>query len=580
VHELQVPVKELLVILLLALATSELGAQDGRDPLSICRRLYLDCDRDRSEWLAQGSACVCPEAEVSTTESAPLKLTKESCSEFLDEQEVFVKKRQGEMEMELTELVNRQAVLADKLEASDSQRKASEERAAELYKELVELQMVVEAQRQVIEEMEMTSSETSSRLEILSPECPSQPPCVCNATAPVCQCQWPEEVRCVRDPAGENLLRDLTKVVDEAMREDRARNEDLLAALRSFGESQDSRKEFHAVLGQLQQMNYSEVTQRVKALPVLMKSEVKGMRKSLKSDLMKLAEAQNDNARERLREVQGARKACELHGMQDRVLSKMHEELNLCRSFADTQLHGFLKNLEGEDCEATTEHLKNLENLLKATQELNRGEVLLVMIVMCAASLMINGMIVAAGCWCCCYRRCVKGTEKNVWRDASKDISSLPKREEKYWRRLLRVKREEDKEAAWCKERAQSVKESEQVKEQAERAGAVERQADFGQEAASPDLAKLPTSLVNYNADESSSCPGRVYLPYPDVDSVYVMGNQVGQAQLSAFGKAVSEHVTVTGNVKYRTPEETGTKRKVTEVRGAERPLDKVLSDG
>jgi hypothetical protein len=154
VHELQVPVKELLVILLLALATSELGAQDGRDPLSICRRLYLDCDRDRSEWLAQGSTCVCPEVEVSTTESAPLKLTKESCSEFLDEQEVFVKKMQDEMEMELTELVNRQAVLADKLEASDSQRKASEERAAELYKELAELQMVVEAQRQVIEEME------------------------------------------------------------------------------------------------------------------------------------------------------------------------------------------------------------------------------------------------------------------------------------------------------------------------------------------------------------------------------------------------------------------------------------------
>jgi hypothetical protein len=72
-------------------------------------------------------------------------------------------------------------------------------------------------------------------------------------------------VRCVRDPTGENLLRDLTKVVDEAMREDRARNEDLLAALRSFGESQDSRKEFHAVLDQLQQMNYSEVTQLVKA---------------------------------------------------------------------------------------------------------------------------------------------------------------------------------------------------------------------------------------------------------------------------------------------------------------------------
>jgi hypothetical protein len=90
----------------------------------------------------------------------------------------------------------------------------------------------------------------------------------------------------------------------------------------------------------------------------------------------------------------------------------------------------------------------------------------------------------------------------------------------------------------------------------------------------------LPTSLVNYNADESSSYPGRVYLPYPDVDSVYVMGNQVGQAQLSAFGKAVSEHVTATGDPKYRTPEETGTKRKVSEVRGAERPLDRVLSDG
>jgi hypothetical protein len=403
---------------------------------------------------------------------------------------------------------------------------------------------------------------------------------VCNATAPVCQCQWSEEVRCVRDPTGENLLRDLTKVVDEAMREGRARNEDLLAALRSFGESQDSRKEFHAVLDQLQQMNCSGVTQLVKALPALMKGEVKGMMGSFKSDLMKLAEAQNDNARERLREVQDARKACELRGMQDRVLSKMHEELNLCRSFADTQLHGFLKNLEGEDCEATTEHLKNLENLLKATQELNRGEVLLVMTVMCAASLMINGMIVAVGCWCCCFRRCAKGTEKVVMKDASKNISSLPKREEKYWRRLLRVKREEDKEAAWREERAQNVKGSEQVKGQAERAGTVERQADSGQEVASPDLAKLPTSLVNYNADESSSYPGRVYLPYPDVDSVYVMGNQVGQAQLSAFGKAVSEHVTVTGNVKYRTPEETGTKRKVTEVRGAERPLDKVLSDG
>jgi hypothetical protein len=258
----------------------------------------------------------------------------------------------------------------------------------------------------------------------------------------------------------------------------------------------------------------------------------------------------------------------------------MHEELNLCRSFADTQLHGFLKNLEGEDCEATTEHLKNLENLLKATQELNRGEVLLVMTVMCAVSLMINGMIFAVGCWCCCFRRCVKRTEKVVMKDASKDISPLPKREEKYWRRLLRVKREEDKEAAWREERAQNVKESEQVKEQAEGAGAVERRADSGQKVASPDLAKLPTSLVNYNADESSSYPGRVYLPYPDVDSVYVMGNQSGQAQLSAFGKAVSEHVTATEGPKYRTPEETGTKRKVSEVRGAERPLDKVLSDG
>jgi hypothetical protein len=72
---------------------------------------------------------------------------------------------------------------------------------------------------------------------------------VCNATAPVCQCQWPEEVRCVRDPTGENLLRDLTKVVDEAMREGRARNEDLLAALRSFGESQDSRKRVSRCLG-------------------------------------------------------------------------------------------------------------------------------------------------------------------------------------------------------------------------------------------------------------------------------------------------------------------------------------------
>jgi hypothetical protein len=577
VHELQVPVKELLVILLLALATSELGAQDGRDPLSICRRLYLDCDRDRSEWLAQGSTCVCPEVEVSTTESAPSKLTKESCSEFLDEQEVFVKKMQDEMEMELAELVNRQAVLADKLGASDSQRKASEGRAAELYKELAELQMVVEAQRKVIEKMEGTGS----GLEIPSPEeCLSQPPCVCNATAPVCQCQWSEEVRCVRDSTGENLLRDLTKVVDEAMREGQARNEDLLAALRSFGEPQDSRKEFHAVLDQFQQMNCSGVTQLVKALPALMKGEVKGMMGSFKSDLMKLAEAQNDNARERLREVQDVRKACELRGMQDRVLSKMHEELNLCRSFADTQLHGFLKNLEGEDCEATTEHLKNLENLLKATQELNRGEVLLVMTVMCAASLMINGMIVAVGCWCCCFRRCAKGTEKVVMKDASKNISSLPKREEKYWRRLLRVKREEDKEAAWREERAQNVKGSEPVKGQAERAGTVERQADSGQKVASSDLAKLPTSLVNYNADESSSYPGRVYLPYPDVDSVYVMGNQVGQAQLSAFGKAVSEHVTATGDPKYRTPEETGTKRKVSEVRGAERPLDRVLSDG
>jgi hypothetical protein len=57
---------------------------------------------------------------------------------------------------------------------------------------------------------------------------------------------------------GENLLRDLTKVVDEAMREGRARNEDLLAKLRSFGESQDSRREFHAVLDQLQQMNLVE----------------------------------------------------------------------------------------------------------------------------------------------------------------------------------------------------------------------------------------------------------------------------------------------------------------------------------
>jgi hypothetical protein len=570
--------KELLVILLLALATAKLDAQDGRDPLSICRRLYLDCDRDRSEWLAQGSTCVCPEVEVSTTESVPLKLTKESCSEFLDEQEVFVKKMQDEMEMELAELVDRQAVLADKLEASDSQRKASEERAAKLYKELSELQMVVEAQRQVIEGMK--ERETSSGLEIPSPECPSQPPCVCNATVPVCQCQWSEEVRCVRDPTEENLLRDLTKVVNEAMKEDQARNEKLLAKLRSFGESQDSRREFHAILDQLQQMNCSGVTQLMKALPALMKGEVRGMMGSFKSDLMKLAEAQNDNARERLREVQDARRACELRGMQDRVLSKMHEELNLCRSFADTQLHGVLKNLEGEDCEATTEHLKNLENLLKATQELNRGEVLLVMTVTCAASLMINGMIVVVGSWCCCYRRCAKGTEKVVLKDAPEGISSLPKREERYWRRLLRVKREEDKEAAWRKERAQNVKGSEQVKGQAERAGAAERQADSGHEVASPDLAKLPTSLVNYNADESSSYPGRVYLPYPDVDSVYVMGNQVGQAQLSSFGKAVSEHVTVTGDLKYRTPEETGTKRKISEVRGAERPLDRVLSDG
>jgi hypothetical protein len=568
--------KELLVILLLALATAKLDAQDGRDPLSICRRLYLDCDRDRSEWLAQGSSCACSEAEVTTTESAPLKLTKESCSEFLDEQEVLVKKRQGEMEMELMELVSLQEVLADKLEASDSQRKASEERAVELHKELAESQMVVEAQRQVIEEMK----ETSSGLVIPSPECPSQPPCACNATVPACQCQWPEEVRCVRDPDGENLLRDLTKVVDEAMREGRARNLELLAKLKSSGESQDNKREFHAVLDQLQRMNFSGVMQLVKALPALMKGEVKDMVGSFKSDLMKLAEAQDDNARERLREVQDARRACELRGMQDRVLSKMHEELNLCRSFADTQLHGVLKNLEGEDCEATTEHLKNLENLLKATQELNRGEVLLVMTVTCAASLVINGMIVVVGSWCCCYRRCAKGTEKVVLKDASEGISSLPKREERYWRRLLRVKREEDKEPAWRNERAQNVKGSEQVKGQAERAGAAERQADSGHEVASPDLAKLPTSLVNYNADESSSYPGRVYLPYPDVDSVYVMGNQVGQAQLSSFGKAVSEHVTVTGDLKYRTPEETGTKRKVSEVRGAERPLDKVLSDG
>jgi hypothetical protein len=473
--------KELLVILLLALATAKLDAQDGRDPLSICRRLYLDCDRDRSEWLAQGSSCACSEAEVTTTESAPLKLTKESCSEFLDEQEVLVKKRQGEMEMELMELVSLQEVLADKLEASDSQRKASEERAVELHKELAESQMVVEAQRQVIEEMK----ETSSGLVIPSPECPSQPPCACNATVPACQCQWPEEVRCVRDPDGENLLRDLTKVVDEAMREGRARNLELLAKLKSSGESQDNKREFHAVLDQLQRMNFSGVMQLVKALPALMKGEVKDMVGSFKSDLMKLAEAQDDNARERLREVQDARRACELRGMQDRVLSKMHEELNLCRSFADTQLHGVLKNLEGEDCEATTEHLKNLENLLKATQELNRGEVLLVMTVTCAASLVINGMIVVVGSWCCCYRRCAKGTEKVVLKDASEGISSLPKREERYWRRLLRVKREEDKEAAWRKERAQNVKGSEQVKGQAERAGAAERQADSGHEVAS-----------------------------------------------------------------------------------------------
>jgi hypothetical protein len=234
-----------------------------------------------------------------------------------------------------------------------------------------------------------------------------------------------------------------------------------------------------------------------------------------------LAEAQNRSAIERLAVMQGAREACELRGMQDRVLSKLHEELSLCQSFADTQLHGFLKNLEGEDCEATTEHLKNLENLLKATQELNRGEVLLVMTVVCAASLIINGMIFAVSCWCCCFRRCVKRSEK-----VAKDVSPLPKREEKYWRRLLRMKREEDKEAAWREERAQDVKEKEQVKEQVEGAGAVERQTDSGQKVASSDLAKLPTSLVNYNADESSSYPGRVYLPYPDVDAVYVMGDQ------------------------------------------------------
>jgi hypothetical protein len=113
-------------------------------------------------------------------------------------------------------------------------------------------------------------------------------------------------VRCAKDLTGDDLLRDLSNVVNEAMKEDRARNEKLLAELRSFGESQDGRREFHAILDQLQQMNYSGVMQLVKALPALMKGEVKGVIGSFKSDLMKLAEAQSDSAKERLREMQGA----------------------------------------------------------------------------------------------------------------------------------------------------------------------------------------------------------------------------------------------------------------------------------
>jgi predicted nucleic acid-binding Zn-ribbon protein len=95
---------------------------------------------------------------MSATESAPLKLTRQNCSVFLDEQESFMKKMKEEMEMKVTKLLDRQSMLEDKLGTSDSQRKVSEDRAAELHEELAELQMVVKAQRQVIEEMEETSS--------------------------------------------------------------------------------------------------------------------------------------------------------------------------------------------------------------------------------------------------------------------------------------------------------------------------------------------------------------------------------------------------------------------------------------
>jgi DNA repair exonuclease SbcCD ATPase subunit len=233
-------IKELLVALLLALATSELGAQDGRDPLSICRRLYLDCDRDRAEWLAQGSSCACPEVKRSATESTPLKPTKQDCSAFLDEQENFMRKMKEEMEMKVVKLLDRQSVLEDKLDTCDRQRKGSEDRATELHEELAELQMVVKAQWQVIEEAEGTSS----GLRDLSPNCPSQPPCVCNATVPVCQCQCPDEVRCANDLTEGDLLRELSIDVNEAMKEDRANDEKLLAELRNLGKRKTTGKSF------------------------------------------------------------------------------------------------------------------------------------------------------------------------------------------------------------------------------------------------------------------------------------------------------------------------------------------------
>jgi hypothetical protein len=215
--------------------------------MTVCRRLYADCDRDRAEWIAQGSSCVCQEEErLATTEATELKsteLSKQDCKGYLDEQENKVEKMKAKMKV----MSDRQLVSEDKLVLCLEQREKGEGQMKELQDDLAEVRIVLDAQRQVIAEAE----ELSLRMKDPSSVCPPPLPCICNTAAPGCQCQYSEEVRCVKDSTEASLLRDGGMLKGVKMN-----GEKLLNEIRSGGASQNDGEELQAILDQLQRIEH------------------------------------------------------------------------------------------------------------------------------------------------------------------------------------------------------------------------------------------------------------------------------------------------------------------------------------